>query len=310
MIHNKFTPSICYFLFFVTSFFICCNTDVIAQTKQIKPKTINHKFKAPKKITHVTKNKKHITKKKISQSRLPKSNLLVDVKQAKIIDAYNPYKKIYPASLTKLMTLYVLFSELKENRISLHSKIKFSKKASQMPASKLHLKPGEKITVKDSISALIVKSANDAAIAIAETISGSEKVFVKKMNLHAQKLQMFNTYFANASGLHNDKQISTASDIAKLVLALKKDFPKYSKLLQLHSFKFRGKIITSENNKPIFHYSGVKWLKSGFTNKAGRNLMVSASINNAEVIAVTTGNISHFERNQNIKKLLNKCKTI
>ncbi len=287
------------------------NTSVTSSKKNStnqKKKTSKKTIKSKKKTSQV----KKYTKKNNKRTFFPtlRSSILVDFEKEQIVEAYNPYKRIYPASLTKLMTLYILFSELKQQNLHLNTLIKISTKASRVAASKLYLKPGDKIKTKEAIHALIIKSANDVAISVAEKISGTEELFVKKMNYVAQKLNMFSTYFVNSSGLHHDKQFSTSSDIAKLIIALKKDFPEYVKFLECNSFHFRGKLLTTKNNLPIFQYPGVKWLKSGYTHKAGRNLIVDASIKNREVIAVTVGNRSHEERNINIKQLLNTYKLL
>jgi D-alanyl-D-alanine carboxypeptidase len=164
------------------------------------------------------------------------SYIVVDAKTSEILDEKNAYGYKYPASLTKMMTLYVLFSELKRKNLSLESKLQVSNYAASKPASKLYLQPGNTIKVEDAIKALIVKSANDVAVVVAEAIGGSEKEFAKIMTRQARKIGMVRTSFKNASGLHNSKQVSTAFDMYKLALAIQDQFPEYYEYFDLEYF--------------------------------------------------------------------------
>ncbi len=235
----------------------------------------------------------------------PKSNLLIDLDNYKILYATNPYKKIYPASLTKLMTLYVLFSEMDKKNFSLDTKLYVSKNAQNTKPSKLNLRYGETISVENAIKAMIIKSANDVAVVISENIAGSEENFVHIMNLCAKSLKMKNSFFMNSTGLHHPKQRTTPIDIAKLVIALKKNFLHYYKeYFFLYCFEFRDEIIFSRLSKSFFLYDGIDGLKSGYTERAGRNLMVTAKKNDTNLLAITTGNLSIDERDKNIFFLL------
>ena len=231
--------------------------------------------------------------------------LVVDVNKSKVLHQENAKVKKYPASLTKMMTLYLVFDALQNNQITMESKIKISKKASMQRPSKLDLKPGETITVRDAIDALIVKSANDIAFAMAEALaSGKVDKFIIMMNKKAKKLGMHNTNFTNPHGWHDPKQYTTAYDMAKLAIALRKYHPKHYKLFSNKSFKFKGKTIRT-HNRVLLKCDHVDGIKTGFTNAAGFNLVTSAKNKKSNIVAVVLGGNSAQERDQHMIKLIN-----
>lgn len=170
---------------------------------------------------------------------------------------------------------------------------------------KLYLKAGETITVKDAINGLIIKSANDVARVVAENIAGTEKRFAKLMTVRAKQLGMKNTNFANASGLHDSRQRTTAVDLAKLAIAIKRDFPEYYPYFAKTNFAFRGKTING-HNKLTANYPWAEGLKTGYINAAGCNLITTATKNNKSLVGVVIGGKSAALRDKKMRKLLDK----
>ena len=241
--------------------------------------------------------------------KAPSAALVINLSNNKIIFASDHLKRIYPASLAKLMTLHILFSELDKGSISMSTKFVASSNAAKKPASKLYLTAGEKITVHDAILGLIVKSANDVAVVVAENIAGSEEKFSKKMNIAAKKLGMRNTKFQNASGLHHVNQYSTAYDMLKLTKALRQKFPQYYHFFSKTSFSFKGNTIYG-HNKLTSNYPGAEGLKTGYTGKSGFNLITVAKRNGNRVAAIVVGENSSRSRDTKMEKLLDNAFTV
>ena len=216
----------------------------------------------------------------------------------------NKDTKNYPASLTKIMTLYIIFDELRLNNINLNDRVYFSKHATYQQPSKLDVKEKDYITVDEIIDSLIIKSANDASVAIAEKISGSEKKFVLKMNNYAKNLNLSNTNFANPHGLPNKTNLSTAYDIFKLSSKIISDFPEHLHRFKKTKVKIKGKSYKSHNTLLKYdHYIG---LKTGYTRKSGFQISL-LSINNDEyLLGIYFGGNSAKERNKKINFLMNK----
>ena len=189
-------------------------------------------------VSAATTTKSNKARKRVS---LPiQTSLIVDGKTGKVLHASNSKEIIYPASLTKVMTMYMLFEALESGKIGMNDKFYVSKHASQALPLKLYVQPGEKISVKDSIRAIIIKSANDISRVVAENIAdGSESKFARLMTLKARQLGMKNTNFTNASGWHDPKQVTTAVDLAKLTIAIKRDFPQYYAFFSETSFIYK-----------------------------------------------------------------------
>lgn len=231
------------------------------------------------------------------------SILAVDANTGEILFAKNANATRYPASLTKLMTLYMVFDLLDKDKLSLNDKIRFSKNAASKPRSKLGVQAGDSITVKEAINALIILSANDVAAAVAEHISGSEIEFGKMMTRKAKALKMYKTNFYNPSGLFHPTQKTTASDMIKLGISLKQNFPQYYKYFSKTSFNFRGRDING-HNRITANYPGAEGLKTGYISQSGYNLISSASRNQKTVFAAVLGGKTSRERDLYMEKLL------
>lgn len=231
------------------------------------------------------------------------ATLVVDGKTGKILQANNANTKIYPASLTKVMTLYLLFEAIDSGKIDMNHKFTVSKYASEARPLKLFLKPGEKIDTKTAIQAITIKSANDVSRAVAEGLAGSEANFAKIMTKRAKQLGMKNTNFTNASGWHDPKQVSTAIDLAKLSIAIARDFPQYFHYFKQTNFIHKGKTILG-HNKVTENYPGATGLKTGYHIPAGCNLITTATRNGKSLVAVITGGRSAASRNQKMVALL------
>lgn len=212
----------------------------------------------------------------------------------------------YPASLTKMMTLYLLFEELEAGRLTLTSDLSVSSQAAGQPPSKLGLTAGSKITVEDAIKALIIKSANDAAVAVAEAISGSEWRFAQKMTERAHELGMSRTTFRNASGLPNSKQTTTARDLATLGRRLIQDFPQYYSYFSAESFAWNGKTYRTHNGL-IKTYAGAEGLKTGYTRRSGFNLVTSATRDGNRLVSVVLGGRSVRTRDAHMRLILDNA---
>lgn len=233
------------------------------------------------------------------------STLIADTKSGFILSSRNANVKNYPASLTKVMTLYLTFEALEEGLLKMDDELPVSVKASRQPKSKLYLKAGTTITVEEAIMALIIKSANDAAVVLAESLAPSEEEFAVMMTKTARELGMSNTTFKNASGLHNPEQITTAKDMAIMTIALINHHPKYYKLFGKKSFKFNGKTIYS-HNEIVRSYKGGEGLKTGFISAAGYNIISTAKRGDNRLVSVVLGYNSTRARDKKAVNLLNK----
>ncbi|MAT22513.1 MAG: hypothetical protein CML86_03305 [Rhodobiaceae bacterium] len=229
----------------------------------------------------------------------------LDAATGEILHNNQGFQSRYPASLTKVMTLYLIFEDISDGKIQKSDLVTFSRNASSKPASKLGLAPGEKITFSNAIKALAIKSANDVATAVAEHISGSEESFALRMTDKARELGMYQTSFKNASGLHNNYQKTTAFDMAILGLRMLKDFPAEASVFSQKDFIYEGKTYRS-HNKLLFSYQGTKGMKTGFTNMSGFNLLSYVTRDNKKIISVVMGGSSSNSRNSNMVKVLNK----
>lgn len=246
------------------------------------------------------------TKSTQSVSLPPQTSVVVDMEDGKILHAENANLRIYPASLTKVMTLYLAFEAIDKGQLSMNQMLPVSKRAADMRPSKLGLKAGSTISVKDAIMSLIVKSANDSSVVLGEAISGSsEERFADIMNKRARDLGMHNTTFRNASGWHHPEQKTTAIDMAKLAMALKRDFPKYYPLFSETSFVFNGQTYNG-HNRVVEKYQWAEGLKTGFTNPAGYNLITTAAKDGKRLVGVVTGGRSGNSRNCKMVSLLDK----
>lgn len=232
------------------------------------------------------------------------SYLLVNADSGEILYSENHLVKRPPASLTKILTLYIIFDYLKSGKLKLTDSIRFSSHSVRAPPSKLFLRSGTRISVKTAIRALIVRSANDVARAIAEHISGSEYEFASLMNQTCFKLGLTDSTFYNASGLPHSEQVSSAFDLAKLSIFLIKDHPEYYNYFSERFFKISGRKYRN-SNKLLGTIKGVDGIKTGFTNAAGYNLIASQKIGSTRFIGVVMGESSSKQRTKAMIKLLN-----
>ncbi len=232
------------------------------------------------------------------------ASFVMDAETGRVIHEVNADTRNYPASLTKMMTLYLVFGALKNNSWTLDTKLLVSSRAARQPASKLDLRRGQTITVQDAILALITKSANDVATVIAENFSGSERNFALKMTSMARNLGMGRTTFRNASGLPHRGQLSTARDMAVLARALILHYPKQYQFFSTDRFSYRGANYKN-HNKLLQTYSGVDGIKTGYIRASGFNLVASASVQGQRIIGVIFGGNSSRSRNALMTKLLN-----
>lgn len=231
--------------------------------------------------------------------------LVVNADTGVILHQENADKYRYPASLTKMMTLYLAFEALEQGKIKMNQNLTVSSFAASAPRMNMGLKAKEKISVRDAILSVVVRSANDSAVVLAEKISGSESAFAKKMNVRAKELGMVHTVFRNASGLPNAEQKTTAYDMARLAIALRRDFPSYYPLFSKTSFTYKGKKYKG-HNKVTSNYPGCDGLKTGFVNASGFNLVSSAKRGDTKVVAVVMGGETAASRDKRMITLLDK----
>ncbi|NCN44033.1 MAG: serine-type D-Ala-D-Ala carboxypeptidase [Piscirickettsiaceae bacterium CG_4_9_14_3_um_filter_43_564] len=230
--------------------------------------------------------------------------VLVDFDSGKTIASKDPESRIEPASLTKIMTGYVVISELKNGTIQMNDEVTISTKAWQMPGSRMFIEVGKKVTVQDLIKGMVIQSGNDASVALAEHVAGSEEVFAELMNRYAQSLDMTDTHYVNATGLPHPDHYTTAKDLAILTKALIKNFPDEYKWYSEKKFTYNG--ITQYNrNKLLWQDASVDGLKTGHTESAGYCLVTSAKRDNMRLISVLLGAESAKQRVQESQKLLN-----
>ncbi|MBE1236444.1 D-alanyl-D-alanine carboxypeptidase [Phaeovibrio sulfidiphilus] len=231
--------------------------------------------------------------------------IVVDANTGQVIHARNADAQRYPASLTKMMTLYLLFEAMENGRYSTSSKLSVSQRAAGQAPSKLGLRPGSTITVETAIKALVAKSANDVAVVVAENIAGSESAFAQQMTAKARALGMRNTTFRNASGLPNTGQVTTARDMLILGLALQKHFPNHYPYFSTMSFRYGNATLTTHNHV-LRRYRGADGLKTGYIRASGFNVVSSARRDNARVIAVVMGGQTAAARDAHMMELLDR----
>jgi D-alanyl-D-alanine carboxypeptidase len=233
------------------------------------------------------------------------STIVVDAKTGELIHAAKADELRHPASLAKVMTLYLLFSELEAGRLRLNSPIRISAEATAQPPSKLGLKPGQTIEVEDAIKALVTRSANDIAVAIAEIIAGDEDSFAKLMTRRARSLGMTRTVFKNASGLPDPEQVTTAREMALLGLAIQERFPKYYPYFATRAFHWQG-VAIGNHNRLLGTVDGVDGIKTGYTSASGFNLITNVKRNNRHIVAVVLGGRTGAARDELMRDLVSE----
>jgi D-alanyl-D-alanine carboxypeptidase len=231
------------------------------------------------------------------------ASIVVDLDTAQVLHARDADEIRYPASLTKVMTLYLVFDALDAGKLKLNERMTVSKAASRQQPSKLGLKSGATIKVEDAIRALVTKSANDVAVVFAERLSGTEAKFATRMNAKAKELGLQNTTFKNASGLPNKRQVTTARDMAKLAEAMFLDHKDRYNYFAMQTFTWNKRRYENHNTL-LKKVQGVDGIKTGYTNASGYNLMASAERNGRRVIAVMLGGSSGRSRDAHVADLL------
>jgi D-alanyl-D-alanine carboxypeptidase len=230
--------------------------------------------------------------------------MVIDARSGQVLHAENADSRLHPASLTKMMTLYVVFEAVENGEIGLDDLVTISRAAAAEPPSKLGLRPGQKIKLRYLIRASAVKSANDAATALAEAISGSEAAFARRMNRTAKAMGMTRTTFRNAHGLTEEGHLSTARDMTILGRHLFYDYPQYYNLFARRSADAGIKHVPNTNRRLLDAYAGADGIKTGYTRAAGFNLVASAERGSERVIATVFGGRSSAWRNQRVAELM------
>ncbi len=233
-----------------------------------------------------------------------KAYILVDFQSGQTLLGQNTRERIEPASLTKLMTAYVVFSAIKQKRITLTQSVPVSEHAWRTPGSRMFIEPKRAVTVDELIRGMIVQSGNDACIALAETIAGSEAAFAQMMNKEANRLGMGNTRFANSTGLPHAEHYTTVHDLALLAAAMIRDFPEHYPLYSLREYTY-NKITQPNRNRLLWLDPNVDGLKTGHTQTAGYCLITSARRNERRLISVVIGTASDNIRIMESQRLLN-----
>lgn len=229
--------------------------------------------------------------------------IVIDADTGRIVHEVEATHRWYPASLTKVMTIYMTFAAIEAGRLHLNDTLTVSSHASRQPSSKLGLRQGQNISVEQAIMAVTTRSANDAAVVLAEHLGGSESQFAAMMTQQAQRMGMYNSSFQNASGLPDEGQISSARDLALLSAALIRDFPQYYRYFSATEFAYKGRVLPN-TNKILKTYPDADGLKTGFTCGSGYNLIASAKRDGHRLIGVLLGAHSSAERFQQMANLL------
>src|ERR1700728_1769930 len=231
------------------------------------------------------------------------SQIIVDGNSGATLTASNPDASRHPASLTKIMTLYLLFERLDAGKMNLDTEMQVSEHASDQAPTKLGLRPGQTIRVEDAIKGLVTRSANDAAVVIAEALGGSEDDFARMMTRKAHMLGMSKTTYRNASGLPDDEQVTSARDQSTLGRAIQDRFPRYYRYFSTSSFTFRGHSIANHNHL-LGTVEGVDGIKTGYTRASGFNLVTSMRRGNRHLVGVVMGGRSGSSRDAIMRNLL------
>jgi D-alanyl-D-alanine carboxypeptidase len=229
--------------------------------------------------------------------------LLFDAANGRVLYAEDQDDQWFPASLTKIMAAYLVFEAIRDGKIGLQDKVKVSELAHSQPPSRLGLPVGSEITVDTALQAMIVKSANDAAVMLAEAVAGTQEAFAERMNAAAQRLGMTRSNFVNANGLPAPEQVSTARDLARLTIAMVRDFPNYAHYWAMQEMRM-GKRAMRNHNPLLRSYEGTDGIKTGFICDSGFNLVASASRDGTKLVAVVLGETTGGNRSARAANLL------
>ncbi|MCG7600242.1 D-alanyl-D-alanine carboxypeptidase [Halomonas sp. McH1-25] len=233
------------------------------------------------------------------------ASIVIDAQSGEVLSYDHADAVRYPASLTKMMTLYLLFEAIESGRLTMESRLPVSSHAAAQPPSKLWVRPGQTIAVKEAIPALIVKSANDVAAVVAEGLAGSESAFAERMTAKARALGMSSTTFRNASGLPDDRQVTTARDMATLSMHLMRDFPQYYGYFSRTQFVYLGKTYKG-HNRLLGNYAGADGLKTGYIRASGFNVATSAVRDGRRIVSVVMGGFTAQSRDAHMAELLDR----
>ncbi len=232
-------------------------------------------------------------------------HILLDYDSGKVLMEKDAFQRWHPASLTKMMTAYVVFRKIREGKLTLKSPVYYSRNASRRPPSKMGFKVGSVFNIENALKMIIVKSANDVAVAIAESVSGSVEAFAREMNKTARDIGMRDTNFVNPHGLHDNNQYSSVRDMALLVMAIGKEFPQYAPLFKIEAIQY-GKRVYQSYNKLLQRFQGADGMKTGYVCASGFNLAASATRSGKRLIAIVFGERSGARRAIAAAKLLHE----
>ncbi|MGB6117914.1 MAG: D-alanyl-D-alanine carboxypeptidase family protein, partial [Mesorhizobium sp.] len=230
-------------------------------------------------------------------------SILVDGNTGVVLEQNDAFARWYPASLTKLMTTYVAFRAIDAGEVTLASPVRVSINATKEKPSKMGYPAGTVVTLENALRMIMVKSANDIATAIGESLGGSTEAFAARMNSEAKRIGMTGSNFVNPHGWHDERQYTTAHDMAVLALALKRDYPQYASFFDIEALS-DGKVTIPNHNDMIFRFEGADGMKTGYTCDAGYNLVVSANRNGRTMVAVVLGATSVGGRTDDAAELL------
>lgn len=234
------------------------------------------------------------------------ASIVVDANTGEVLHAVNADARTYPASTTKIMTLYLLFEALERGKLKMETPLRVSDRAAAQQPSKLGVEAGRYVSVRDAMLALVTKSANDMAVVVAEALAGSEEAFAEQMTRRARALGMRTTRFKNASGLPDPDQVTTARELATLGMAVLRDFPRQYQVFSVHDFTYEG-IVHNNHNKLLTRYPGVDGIKTGYIRASGFNLVASAERDGRRLVAVVLGGNAPGWRDVHMAQLLDKA---
>ena len=229
--------------------------------------------------------------------------ILIDANNGNVIAHHQANRPWHPASITKLMTAYTVFRDIKSGNVDLNSPVRISNTALALPPSKMGLPVGTILNIDNALKIIMVKSANDVAAALGQSVGGSLANFSTMMNKNARRLGMTGSHFSNPHGLHDVNQVTTARDMALLALAIQNEFPHFSQYFNISAIRF-GKTRMRNHNKLIYSFSGINGMKTGYTCPSGLNIVARAKRNGRQLIVVVLGGFSGVERNSLAAKLL------
>jgi D-alanyl-D-alanine carboxypeptidase len=275
-----------------------CFAGVFAIVTAVHPAAARHAQHHASHGAHESRHSKHE-----SAPAPPYAAIVLDANSGRTLHADQPDELRHPASLTKIMTLYLLFERLDAGKIRLDSQLPVSEHASIQAPTKLGLKPGQSLEVEDAIRGMVTKSANDAAVAVAEALGGGEREFADMMTAKAHALGMSRTIYHNASGLPNDDQVTTARDQALLGRAIAERFPRYYQYFATPSFTYRGQTMRN-HNQLLGHVEGMDGIKTGYTQASGFNLVASVRRDNRHIVSVVMGGTSAGSRDARMRSLI------